>query len=88
MFFKMIRWEGEPGLRDRVETLYQCVKVIHFHQIDGKRRILLEPMREVLFDAGENVGLYVMNDEGRTIEVIQHLEESATVHAHAQMARG
>jgi hypothetical protein len=75
MFFKMIRWEGDPGLRDRVETIYQCEKVIHFHRIDGGRRILLEPIREILVDPQENVGLFIMNDEGRTIEVIQHLEE-------------
>lgn len=74
MYFKKIAWEGDPGLRDRVETLYECEKVIHKHHIDGKRTIYLDGprAREIMIDAGENVGLYIINDQGSTIEVIQH----------------
>jgi hypothetical protein len=77
MFFKKIGWEGDPGLRSRVETLYECEKVIHKHTIDGHRVIYLDGgsfgAREIMVDANENVGLYVMNEEGRTIEIISHL---------------
>jgi hypothetical protein len=77
MFLKKIAFLGE----NREETIFECQKVRLVSEFKGELRIELKlasrhffgQHREICVAHDENVGLYVMNEEGRTIEIIRHL---------------
>ena len=80
MFVKKVSVEGDR----QIESTYECAKVmVATDKKDGAHsRLFLSPIRSdqnmteiVIGSAEEKVGLFLMNDNGRTIEVIRNTLE-------------